>query len=292
MPAIRTSIPCTRRDQNRAFEVGWWVIYIRQMDEIDPAIRRRLFGGRKKKSARTVDAVGDEHIAPTSPGRGVKKATQHALLRFLERGTKVSLDKLFLKMVSETSQPGKSIQLPKDSDFLYWMSSQINLRTYRKTLNRQLVAADVFHRDEKAAYKVLSCGLVAVMDVENRMAISVITRETALKTVPKKVLQASGVWHMAAPTMPNKEDLYSQEPTFFQLDLSADVLGHLAHVEERLRKMRHRYQIDHLEGEYLRIGIWTRDALIALRKMDGIEVCVVPSELPAIGANADAHENS
>lgn len=137
------------------------------------------------------------------------RLTDHAILRYIERGTRIPLDMYWLSLHRRQFAEGK-VKDPTDWEILDHIERGVSLVRLRKKFLMGLRTSRHLYRTPKADFVAIGGGLVAVIDREDGKTMTVITTEMAKSSMPISSLRRNGVLaEEPAPTLTEEERLAS-----------------------------------------------------------------------------------
>jgi hypothetical protein len=124
--------------------------------------------------------------------RSRKSYTGHALLRFLERSTRVPVDNFYFALLKARHADGL-FEEPSDDELLAYISRGNSLDKFKRVLSVKLDQSKVIHTDKNASYRAIGNRLIAVMNGSDSSAVTILTAEQAGSSVPQQAMQRHGV---------------------------------------------------------------------------------------------------
>lgn len=181
----------------------------------------------------------------------------HALVRYVERATRIPFDSSYLSLLRERALAGIFDQ-PADVDVIARIERGESLEKYRKRLGRALDASRVIHEDEAANYRAAGNGLVVVTERSDRKAVTVLTRELAALSVPRQVLVVEGI-HDEDPLPTRSYEEMMRARAFPYI-----VQGRPGRMAERMERI---YPPVHVAS-----GMGTREVVVGVRTRQSLEM--------------------
>ncbi|MNU36393.1 hypothetical protein D3C71_250080 [compost metagenome] len=137
------------------------------------------------------------------------RLTDHAMLRYIERGTRIPLDMYWLSLHRRQFAEGR-VEDPTDWEILDHIERGVSLVRLRKKFLMGLRTSRHLYRTPKADFVAIGGGLVAVIDRSDGKTMTVITTEMAKSSMPISSLRRNGVLvEEPAPTLTEEERLAS-----------------------------------------------------------------------------------
>lgn len=132
------------------------------------------------------------HPAPVTKKRSKKGYTGHALLRFLDRSTRIPLDNFYFSLLKARYAQGNFVE-PTDAEILDHISKGNRLDKFKHVLEVKLRQSRAIHSDGSATYRAIGNRLVAVMNRGDTTAVTILTADQSLRYVPSKALHEHGL---------------------------------------------------------------------------------------------------
>ncbi len=184
----------------------------------------------------------------------------HALVRYVERATRIPFDSNYLSLLRERAFAGL-FERPRDVDVIARIERGESLDKYRKRLACALDGSRVIHEDEAACYRAAGNGLVVVTDRSDRTAMTVLTRELAVFSVPRQVLIVEGI-HDEDPLPTRSYEEIMRARAFPYI-----VRGKAGRLADRLARVYPPVQIvEGAERGMAIVGVKTRQSLEAMER--------------------------
>jgi hypothetical protein len=137
--------------------------------------------------------------------RSYKSYTGHALLRFLERSTRVPVDNFYFALLKARHADG-ILEEPSDDELLAYISKGNSLDKFKRVLSVKLDRSKVIHTDKNATYRAIGNRLVAVMNGYDSSAVTILTADQARSCVPEEEMKRHGVLKQSPhPTLTGAE---------------------------------------------------------------------------------------
>ncbi|NTF18125.1 hypothetical protein G6L37_06880 [Agrobacterium rubi] len=121
-----------------------------------------------------------------------KAYSGHALLRFLERSTRIPVDNFYFSLIKSRQAVGIHTE-PSDDELLEHIGKGNSLAKFEHVLSVKLDQSRIIHSDKRATYRAIGSRLVAVMNRSDSSAVTILTAEQAKTSVPEKALKRHGV---------------------------------------------------------------------------------------------------
>lgn len=139
----------------------------------------------------------EQPVATTEPVTSNKKRerkayTGHALLRFLERSTRIPVDNFYFALIKSRHAVGLLAE-PSDDELVAYISKGNSLDKFKHVLSVKLDQSRIIHSDKRATYRAIGNRLVAVMNQSDSSAVTILTADQAKTAVPEKALKRHGV---------------------------------------------------------------------------------------------------
>ncbi|MCS4089309.1 hypothetical protein [Rhizobium sp. BK176] len=206
----------------------------------------------------------------------------HALLRFVERSSRVPVDMHYLAMVRRRYQEGVTEE-PSDLDVIESIERGSSLERYRARLRRLLAGSRVIHKDTTSTYRALGRRLIAVMNQEDRKAITILTPELSLKSIPSEILESEGIFDEEPYQTLLPEEIERSSGFLFTVERrradrarASRLLRTISAIEPSMEVLWGRGTLK------LIVTVHSRDSLKALRKNDALTVTPYVAEFSEI----------
>lgn len=196
----------------------------------------------------------------------------HALLRFIERSSRVPVDMHYLAMLRRRHLEG-ILGEPTDLDLIESIEKGSSLERYRVRLRRMLADSRVIHVDDYSTYRALGRRLIAVMNREDRNAVTILTAEFASSKIPEHILKAEGVFEEEPfPTL-RPEEVMRSTGFLFTVERRRADRARAAHVLQAVSSVEPPIEVMWGRGTLkLVVAIHSRDSLKALAKYRALTV--------------------
>jgi hypothetical protein len=209
----------------------------------------------------------------------------HALLRFVERSSRVPVDMHYLAMLRRRHLEG-IVNEPTDYDLIESIEKGSSLEKYRARLRRMLDSSRVIHVDDRATYRVLGRRLIAVMDRRDRNAVTVLTAELVSGVVPQHILDAEGVSEEEPYATLSSEEIMRSTGFLFTVERRRADRARVSHVLRAVSSVEPPVEILWGRGTLtLVVSAHSRDSIKALRKYGGLTVTPYIAEFSEIERN-------
>jgi hypothetical protein len=118
--------------------------------------------------------------------------TEHALVRYIERASRIPLDMLWLSLHRQRFAVG-IFEDPTDGELLDHIEKGTSLERLRRKFFIGLRRSRLLHQKTKADFLAIGGRLVALVDPANDKVMTVITAEMAKNNMPISALKKSGI---------------------------------------------------------------------------------------------------
>jgi hypothetical protein len=184
--------------------------------------------------------------------------TAHALIRYVERASRLPFDTSYLSLLRERATSGLAMP-PTDGEVIAWIERGMNLDKYRRRLGQAADDSRIIYEGDTTNYRAAGNGLVLVTDLLDRRVMTVLTREQAALSVPRQVLVVEGLYDEdPLPTLSYDEIMRG---TAFAYLVRGRKEGRLA---ERLPRIFPPVEIV--------AGAGTKDVVVAVRSRQSLEM--------------------
>ncbi|MBY3433580.1 hypothetical protein HFN89_05405 [Rhizobium laguerreae] len=211
-----------------------------------------------------------------------RRFSLHALLRFVERSSRVPVDTHYLAMVRRRYKDG-IVEPPSDFDLIESIEKGSSLERYRTRLRRMLASSRVIHVDETSIYRALGRQLIAVMNPEDRNAVTILTAQIASSKIPQHILEAEGVFEEEPfPTL-RPEEIALNSGFLFTVERRRADRARAAHLLQAVSGVEPPVEIMWGRGTLkLVVCVYSRDSLKALGNFGALTVTPYIAEFSEI----------
>jgi hypothetical protein len=188
----------------------------------------------------------------------------------------------YLAMVRRRYQEG-ILDEPTDFDLIESIERGSSLERYRARLRRMLASSRVIHIDDQSTYRALGRRLIAVMNPEDRNAVTILTAEFASSKIPLHILEAEHVFEEEPfPTL-QPEEIMRSSGFLFTVERRRADRARAAHVLRAVSSVEPPIEIMWGRGTLkLVVAIHSRDSLKALRNYEALTVTPYIAEFSEI----------
>lgn len=110
--------------------------------------------------------------------------TAHAMVQYLDRGTKVDLSAARHALHKKRRKAGQITKNLTDIDLLRHLEEGQGYLGHKGILEHRLKKSWRVHHDKESCFRLLEAGLVAVTNPTDKTVITILTQEIAQKKVP------------------------------------------------------------------------------------------------------------